>query len=648
MMITEKQRTKLLLIKFGAALALSFAGFLYSRRRTKRIKPPPQLLPSLPPSPSSGCSRQFDSQGRAEIKDDSHGSQKMPICRDVSSAPTDAYEKPCIRVNVDNFSANPSSSIMHHGDKDGLLLPEFIDLVKEFDMDAAGSMSFQRRDLETSKSTGKTLKTSNSVDRDEYEQEIRNLKNMVGLLRERERYLEIQLLEYYGLREQETAVMELQNRLKISSMEAKLFSLRIESLQTDNRHLEAQVSEYSRVMAELEAAKAKIKVLKKKLRSEAEQNKEQILNLKHRVAKLQEHEHDKDADIQSKLQRLTELEVEYEELRKSNFNLQLEHSELADRLESTQLLATSMLEDSETEELRKDVAQIRQENENLAKEVERLQADRCTDAEELVYLRWINACLRHELKNYKPPPGKTIARDLSRSLSPRSEEKAKQLILKYAGTQGTGEAGISIVDFDSDLWSSSQSYHTDSPDSTSDHSSASKTRNLSKTRFFSKLRRLIRGKDNNHQDQHNRLHQRKSSLIPRARSVDDFARSRSCDYSQGSSSTERTGEPRSPRNMTPSHSSNRESVEVGRLTNLIEEDTKYIESVSRSSDSGSSHSFKQFVIDGESTNSSPQEDQADKFSDGSQKSELAKYAEALRDSPWSRRARWRAASVGHA
>lgn len=42
----EKSNIKPLLVKFGVALALSFAGFIYSRFRNRRIKP------SLPPPPS--------------------------------------------------------------------------------------------------------------------------------------------------------------------------------------------------------------------------------------------------------------------------------------------------------------------------------------------------------------------------------------------------------------------------------------------------------------------------------------------------------------------------------------------------------------------------------------------------------------------
>lgn len=39
MMIREEKGVKPVLLKFGLALALSFAGFIYSRLRTRRIKP---------------------------------------------------------------------------------------------------------------------------------------------------------------------------------------------------------------------------------------------------------------------------------------------------------------------------------------------------------------------------------------------------------------------------------------------------------------------------------------------------------------------------------------------------------------------------------------------------------------------------------
>ncbi|MED6162508.1 hypothetical protein PIB30_071118 [Stylosanthes scabra] len=49
------------------------------------------------------------------------------------------------------------------------------------------------------------------------------------VVQERERTLELQLHEYCGIREQETMVMELQNRLKISNMETQMSNLKLET-----------------------------------------------------------------------------------------------------------------------------------------------------------------------------------------------------------------------------------------------------------------------------------------------------------------------------------------------------------------------------------------------------------------------------------
>lgn len=93
--------------------------------------------------------------------------------------------------------------------------------------------------------------------------------------------------------------------------------------------------------------------------------------------------------------------------------------------------------------VREEVNSLRHVNEDLSKQVEGLQMNRFSEVEELVYLRWVNACLRYELRNYQTPAGKISARDLSKNLSPKSQEKAKRLMLEYAGSErGQGDTDI--------------------------------------------------------------------------------------------------------------------------------------------------------------------------------------------------------------
>ncbi|KAA3457254.1 protein CHUP1, chloroplastic-like [Gossypium australe] len=392
------------------------------------------------------------------------------------------------RTSVDaSVDLSPSNK---HGE-DVFLLPEFSDNV-------GTSLKLQ---TETARLELDTSTTSRSAEKDDYEQEIKYLRNMVRMLSERERNLELQLLEYYGLKEQEAAVFELQNQLKINKMEAKLFNHKIESLQSENQRLEAQVVDHARVMAELETAKSKIKLFKKKLKQEAEQNREQILSLQKKVARFQEQELKVSAnnqDAESNLQRVKALEIEGDELRKFNMRLQMENSELSHKLQSTQILANSVFDHSEVEALNEMSNHLREENQALTKQIEQLRAEKFTDVEELVYLRWINACLRYELKNYQPLAGRTVARDLSKGLSPRSEEKAKKLVLEYAKADGgIGDKGIiNHMDFDCDQWFHSSSQTSFATDDSSCDNSSSASKPTNKIKFFKKLRRLLRGKDN--------------------------------------------------------------------------------------------------------------------------------------------------------
>lgn len=259
---------------------------------------------------------------------------------------------------------------------------------------------------------------------------------------------------------------------------------------------------------------------------------------------------------------------------------------------------------------------LKQENNELGKKIEQLQADRCADVEELVYLRWINACLRYELRNFQPESGKTVARDLSKSLSPKSEAKAKQLILKYAHSDGIGDKGINFLDFDfdSDQWSSSQaSFLTDSgefDETSADFSSATKINTSSKSKIFSKLRKLLRGKDNHHNNQV--LSTEKSG------SIED------CD-SPTCSSSAFTGffpeiEGQSGRFATTPQCSSRPSLDLSSPKSFKEEYSKDLDSTLRNSDAGSFPVYKRSTL----------KDQHDQDSNSSEKFELVKYATALK------------------
>ncbi|XP_075098695.1 protein CHUP1, chloroplastic [Nicotiana tabacum] len=618
-MMRDKRDLRPVILKFGVALALSLGGIIFTFFRNKRIKPS-----NSPPSPSSGGQK-------GKLKNDD---QKTPAsCNSVFDVPERDEDFSLPKRIIESSISGPSTSGRSDGDRDGFLLPEFNELVEEFSLFSKANFS-PKKDVETPQHDGDSPREHKIV-ADDHEQEIKNLKNIVKTLKERERTLEIQLLEYYGLKEQESAVMELQNRLKINNMEAKLLGLKAESLKAEKTRLEAQVADYAKVVSELEAAKLKIKQLKKKLRLEADQNKEQILSLKERVLKLRDEKNpvEAESDVQLKPEKLKDLESEADELRKFNHSLRVENSTLAERLESVQFLATSVPGDNETKALEEEKLQLRKQNEDLIKELEQLQADRCNDAEELVYLRWVNACLRYELRNYQPIPGKTTARDLSKTLSPKSEKKAKQLILEYANKEGQGDKGIHVSDIDSDWLSSQASYLSDSgefDDTSVDNSSAHKTDAPNKSKVFGKLMRLVRGKDHHH-----------GQSSPEMVHSTERRPSYSSGYNSDTAAIDAGAVRLRSRSRISSQGSSKQFMDFNPVSqgsrNVKGERNNYLTGMRRYSDS--LDYISKHLAD------SPQQERNNHDPENVQKSELLKYAEVLQGSRSKTSFRKRSASV---
>ncbi|KAG9141452.1 hypothetical protein Leryth_001890 [Lithospermum erythrorhizon] len=424
MIIDERGHTKPILVKFGVVVALSLGGIIYSYSRANKIKPSKSFQASLDTCEKTDSGR---------TRNDNHALYNS------SSRPEKHEESP-------SDTCSPCTG--SNGEKDGYIWPEF----KEH------------------KCTEK--------DGNIYEREIRSLRNMVKVLKERERDLEIELLEYYGLKEQEKAAMDLQNTLEINNMEAKLFRLKIKSLEGDKKRLEEQVADHAKVSAAFEKAKAKIKLLKNKLRSEAEQNRDQILALQARVLNFRENEEDIAAhqeDIHAKLQHIKDLEKEVEDLKDVNNSLRLENSELAQKLDFVQCIAaTTVLNDDEKEAAKKECKRLKQETKELSKEIERLQSEHSIDKEELLHLRWLSTCFRHELKKQRSLPVEPVSKELNTTESPGSEEKSNS--------------------------DQQDSWITDSGEGSSpiDLSSATPTHRLKK-KVINKFMRLLRGKRRNNQ-----------------------------------------------------------------------------------------------------------------------------------------------------
>ncbi|CAL9182085.1 unnamed protein product [Musa hybrid cultivar] len=473
LVVRGKRDVKPVLVEIAIAFALSFAGFIASQLWRRPRLP---IRPRCPQSSSPGGAEP-ESSGK-----NSGGCLQEELR--ILKSEEDLGE---IIDGISMIGLSPTS--YNSGDDEGFLLHEFNDFVmqefevKSKELEIVGNITVPEK--------------PDTTEEIMMEQEITSLRELVLSLREKERSLELRLLDYQGVKEQEAAVGELENRLKISAMEAKLYILKIDSLQADNQRLKSQLSDYSRVISELDCSREKIKHLKKKMESDRDEAKDIIASLHQRINSLQHREQKDvktDAEIKRKLKRLEELEDECIELRTINSMLVNENSCLSRELESAKMIASSVHVDAKTEGL-EEANHLRKVNDKLMEDIERLQTDRCTDVEELVYLRWVNACLRYELRNYQPPLGKTVARDLSKCLSPKSEEKAKQLILEYANL-GADEKSLNLFEVDSECSSSSQASAGEPEDTPTDASSAITHSSSNKLKLLSKLKKLVLGNGN--------------------------------------------------------------------------------------------------------------------------------------------------------
>ncbi|KAK7268362.1 hypothetical protein RIF29_21060 [Crotalaria pallida] len=321
--------------------------------------------------------------------------------------------------------------------------------------------------------------------------ELEYLRNLVKELEEREVTVEGELLEYYGLKEQESDIAELQRQLKIKVVEMDMLNVTIDSLLEEKKKFQEELAQGASAKTELEVARSKIKELQRQIQLEANQTKGQLLSLKQQVSGLKAKEEEaakKDAEIEKKLKAANDLEVTVMELKRKNKELQHEKRELTVKLSAAE---SKVAELSNVAEVKEEVSNLRHVNQDLLKQVEGLQMNRFSEVEELVYLRWVNACLRYELRNYQAPPGKLSARDLNECLSPKSQEKAKQLMLEYAGS----EHGPGDTNPDSNF-SHPSSPSSEDFDNTSRESSTSKYGNQSKkTSLIQKLKKWGKNKD---------------------------------------------------------------------------------------------------------------------------------------------------------
>lgn len=325
--------------------------------------------------------------------------------------------------------------------------------------------------------------------------ELHALRETVKVLKQKESRMETELMQYYGLEDQEyelqkieaevlvktTHIAKLERSLEEKNLELKRQKTQMKSIEEEKHmqiaNLVAQIrdvdarsatlaDEKNNQMAslkerngalearsmqladeaasvavlrkDLEEAQARIRELQIEMHTKSAHDEGELSMFKQLLATLEAENEDlrkRDFETEKKLQSLREMEVEVVELRRTNKDLQFQKRELTVQLDAAVMdieYLQNITVDHKSAEADAYNVSLRHSNEDLARQVEGLQNERLTDVEELLYLRWVNACLRYELRNYQTPDGRLSAMNLNKNLSPRSQERAKYRMLQYA------------------------------------------------------------------------------------------------------------------------------------------------------------------------------------------------------------------------
>ncbi|KAJ6721078.1 PROTEIN CHUP1 CHLOROPLASTIC [Salix viminalis] len=318
-----------MIARLGFLVAASIAAFAVKHLNVKTAK-------------STDSSAKLSENGEASIEQH----QNKGDGREQFTYFDDSIKEEDVEEEEEEEEVKLISSIFNHaqgtppGMEDEDILPEFEDLLSgEIDYPFPGE-KFDKAEKDKIYETEMANNAS----------ELERLRYLVKELEEREVKLEGELLEYYGLKEQESDIVELQRQLKIKTVEIDMLNITINSLQAERRKLQEEISHGASSNKELELARNKIKALQRQIQLDANQTKGQLLLLKQQVSGLQEKEQEavkKDADVEKRLKAVKELEVEVVELKRKNKELQHEKRELIIKLGAAEAKVASLSNISE-------------------------------------------------------------------------------------------------------------------------------------------------------------------------------------------------------------------------------------------------------------------------------------------------------------
>ncbi|KAI4331521.1 hypothetical protein MLD38_029706 [Melastoma candidum] len=234
-------------------------------------------------------------------------------------------------------------------------------------------------------------------------EETEQIRLLAKELRKRKAVIEKRLLVLYEAREEYQLIIRLRRILREKCSEVELLNGEVSKLRAEKDALK-ELRKSGEGVEELWSARRVIMGLQERIDL---RNKE-LRAVKERVDAVWRNNVRCDAGVgirNKEKDATSDLEIEVLELQRMNKELKLETRELATKLDATWVRIAELLSGIEKEremipEFKKEAALLRRGNEDLQKRIDQLQKKRFEAVEELVYMRWLNICLRFEAEEF--------------------------------------------------------------------------------------------------------------------------------------------------------------------------------------------------------------------------------------------------------
>ncbi|RDX81419.1 Protein CHUP1, chloroplastic, partial [Mucuna pruriens] len=240
------------------------------------------------------------------------------------------------------------------------------------------------------------------------------LQKLVESYKQREVNLERKLLELNGMREEQSAIAQMQKQLEEKTKRLDFLKMTVASLKSESKVIREKIKEDYLSRKQLDIAKKMVKEMERKKDVNGSPVRDQILMLQEQVTEFRKYNSSGRNDIANKkLKGVQDMEVEVLQLKRRNKELELEKREMGIKLATAQ--ARIRTEEEVGTRIKEEITGLRHVHEELSEQVERLQSDKFDMIQELVYQRWLCTLLRFEVKDHQKQSRKVSRRYCSQN-----------------------------------------------------------------------------------------------------------------------------------------------------------------------------------------------------------------------------------------